>query len=172
MSDNGRRLSKRSGAIKQGETLERKRQGEKQKTLAKNCQVKLSESVSSNFSVNFDILEEPVLDEVLDNTLNGSTETNLNSNMANPEYEAKLNEIKKAKVKVNDKIGRFSSETLMSECISDYKDSLKEVADLLEKFEDLVNNVLIDPLEGVNETETTRLRNARDLLQKQSPTST
>ena len=45
----------------------------------------------------------------------------------------------------------------MSEHLADCKNSLKEVADLLEKFEDLVNDVLIDPPEGVHEAETTRL---------------
>ena len=140
MSGNGRILSKRSGAIKKRETLEdklRKRQEEpkirKQKTLAKNREVKLSETakesdelLSSNSSVNQNALvtkvqEEPVLDDALDI----STEANLNLNMVNPEYAAELKEIKKAEFKVNDNIGRFLSYTLTSEDLTDYKDSLK-----------------------------------------------
>ena len=68
MSDKGRRLSKRSGAIKKRETLDeklRKRLEEskiqKQKTLAKNRKVKLSDtakdsdkSLSPNSSINVD----------------------------------------------------------------------------------------------------------------------
>ena len=55
MSDNGRRLSKRSGAVKKREALDdklRKRQEEpkirKQKTLAKNREVKLSDTAEDS----------------------------------------------------------------------------------------------------------------------------
>ena len=45
--------------------------------------------------------DKGVLDKVLDNALNCSIKTNLNLNMVNPEYEAKLKEIKQAEFILN-----------------------------------------------------------------------
>ena len=70
MSDRERRLSKRSEATKQRKILEDKlkerQEKDRQKALAKACQVKLSEAAEESDShypdPNSDILEKPTLD--------------------------------------------------------------------------------------------------------------
>ena len=104
MSDNRSKLSKNREIL---EEKLRKRQEEsairKQRTPAKNGQVKLSDTTkNSNYllnpnpSVNFNTPEEPVFNKVINNTLNGSNQVNQNFNMANPDYKAKLKEVNKA----------------------------------------------------------------------------
>ena len=56
--------------------------------------------------------------------LDSSTEVNPNLNMVHPEYIAKLVKTKKAELKVYDGIKRFPPQTLKSNDLTNYKDSL------------------------------------------------
>ena len=71
-----------------------------------------------------------------------------------------------AELKVKHAIEDFPPEKLTSEDLDDYKDSLKEVTSLLRVLEGLADDVLIDPPEGADEAEKSRLNNILDSLLK------
>ena len=75
-----------------------------------------------------------------------SIEINLNLHLANLEYSAQLSEINKADPIVNRAIKKLLPDTLNSHDLVDYLEKLKVIVNLLNKFEDLVDDVFEAPL--------------------------
>ena len=84
--------------------------------------------------------------------------------MADPELAAKLKAISLAELDIKQALEDSPPEALTSHDLNNYQDTLKEVSDLLKEFRRQVNNVLIDPPEGFEETEKKRLKDVADTL--------
>ena len=82
--------------------------------------------------------------------------------MENPIYKAKHNEIWKAEAKVNNEICRVLTIELSCEDLNDYRASLNKVNDFQRELEGLVDDILLDPPEGINKNKLARLKHIRD----------